>query len=118
MIAGRHVSSPTALRAVKVVHTVAWAVFAGCILILPMAAWRKNFPAALLLIAIILVEVAVLIANRFRCPLTDVAARYTDDRRDNFDIYLPLWLARYNKQIFGTLFVAGMLFTLLMWRRT
>jgi hypothetical protein len=29
-----------------------------------------------------------------RCPLTGIAARYTDDRRDNFDIYLPPWLAR------------------------
>ena len=25
--------------------------------------------------------------------LTDVAARYTPERQDNFDIYLPLWLA-------------------------
>jgi hypothetical protein len=62
-----------------------------------------------------LVEVLILLANGFRCPLTAVAARYTDDRRDNFDIYLPLWLARYNKQIFGPLFVAGILFTILMW---
>jgi hypothetical protein len=45
-----------------------------------------------------------------------VAARYTDDRRDNFDIYLPLWIARYNKQIFGPLFVAGIVFTLALWR--
>lgn len=116
MLASRHESAPAALRAVKVAHTLAWALFAGCILILPIAAWRKNFPAALALIAIVLVEVMVLLANRLRCPLTDVAARYTDDRRDNFDIYLPLWLARYNKQIFGTLFVAGILFTWLMWR--
>jgi hypothetical protein len=28
-------------------------------------------------------------------------------RRDNFDIYLPLWLARRNKAIFGALFVLG-----------
>jgi len=58
----------------------------------------------------------VLLANRLRCPLTNIAARYTDDRRDNFDIYLPLWVARYNKHIFGTLFVAGVLFTIVLWR--
>jgi len=45
-----------------------------------------------------------------------VAERYTDDRRDNFDIYLPLWLARYNKEIFGVLFLAGVLYTLARWR--
>jgi hypothetical protein len=53
----------------------------------------------------------VLLFNRMRCPLTGVAARYTDDRRDNFDIYLPEWLARHNKTIFGTLYVAGVLLT-------
>ena len=53
----------------------------------------------------VLLETAVLAANRWQCPLTDIAARYTDDRRENFDIYLPLWLARYNKEIFGPLFL-------------
>jgi hypothetical protein len=101
------------LRAVKVVHTIAWAIFAGCIVLLPFAAWSNRFDFALALIVIVMVEVLILAFNGFRCPLTAVAARYTEDRRDNFDIYLPLWLARYNKQIFGSLFAAGTLFTLI-----
>ncbi len=44
-----------------------------------------------------------------------LASRSTDDRRDNFDIYLPLWLARHNKVIFGTLFAAGLVFTAALW---
>jgi hypothetical protein len=111
-------SASSRLRLIKLLHTIAWAFFAGCILALPFAAWYGHFVAAGILIALILVEVAILLANRFRCPLTAVAARYTDDRQDNFDIYLPLWLARYNKQIFGTLYVGGILFTLGMWART
>jgi len=103
------------LRAVKVVHTVAWAIFAGCIVALPVAAYLNDFEVAAILIAIVLVEVIVLFTNHFRCPLTDVAARYTTDRRANFDIYLPLWIARYNKEIFGSLFVVGILFTLVCW---
>jgi hypothetical protein len=106
------VEAPNALRAVKIVHTLAWAVFAGCIVALPVAAYLEEFQLAVILIAIVLVEVLVLLANRLRCPLTDVAARYTSDRRANFDIYLPLWIARYNKEIFGSLFVAGILFTI------
>lgn len=109
---------PTALRVVKIVHTLAWALFAGCIVALPVAAYLRNFQLAALLIGIVLVEVIVLFANRFRCPLTDVAARYTSDRRANFDIYLPMWIARYNKEIFGSLFVAGILFTLVRWKFT
>jgi hypothetical protein len=41
--------------------------------------------------------------------------RYTSDRRDNFDIYLPEWLARHNQRIFGTLYVAGISVTLAKW---
>ncbi len=92
-----------------------WALFAGCILILPLFAWRRQFDIAFTLIGIVMLEVVILLANRMRCPSTGIAARYTDDRRDNFDIYLPLWIARYNKQIFGSLFIAGVLLTLLQW---
>ena len=38
-----------------------------------------------------------------------------EQRSANFDIYLPVWLARYNKAIFGTLFVVGGLFVLARW---
>jgi polyferredoxin len=68
-------------------------------------------PAAELVIG----ETVVLVLNGWRCPFTGVAARYTDDRRDNFDIFLPAWLARHNKLIFGWLFVAALLFTFLRW---
>ena len=49
-----------------------------------------------------------------RCPLTNFAARYAHERTDNFDIYLPVWLARHNKSIFGFQFVMGEL--ILIWR--
>jgi hypothetical protein len=34
-----------------------------------------------------------------------LAARCTDERARNFDVYLPNWLASHNKAIFGMLFV-------------
>ena len=61
------------------------------------------------------VEILVLALNRMRCPLSDVAAHYTGDRSDNFDIYLPAWLARHNKLIFGSIFAAAELFLLRQW---
>lgn len=105
-----------ALRFIKTVHTLVWAVMAASILAIPALAWHERWSLALVLIGLVLAECVVLAANRMRCPLTDVAARYTDDRRDNFDIYLPLWLAKYNKAIFGSLFAAGMLFAFLRYR--
>lgn len=109
-------SPQTSLRLIKVVHTMVWAFFAGCIVAIPVCTWRDELGAATVLIAIVLVEVLVILINRWRCPLTDVAARYTSDRQDNFDIYLPLWLARYNKQIFGTLYVVSLLHAGAKWQ--
>jgi hypothetical protein len=107
----------TTLLAIKLAHTVVWAIFASSIVALPFFAWRREFKVAAALIALVLIEVLVLVVNRMRCPLTDVAEKYTADRQPNFDIFLPLWLARYNKQIFGVLFVAGMLYTIVRWSR-
>ena len=110
-------SPETALRVVKAVHTAAWAFFVGCILAIPVAAWLGNFNHVLILTTLVFFEIGVLVFNGWACPLTRVAARYTEDRRDNFDIYLPLWLARHNKTIFGWIFAAGLLFALACWQR-
>ena len=101
------------LRAVKIVHTAVWAFFASCIVAIPVAAAMQEFKVALSLIAVVFVECLVVLFNRWRCPLTDIAEQFTDDRRDNFDIYLPEWLARHNKSIFGALYLAGVIATVL-----
>jgi hypothetical protein len=103
------------LTAVKLLHTAIWFVFAGCIVAIPLAGAWRHYLCAAVLTGVVLVECGVLAVNRGRCPLTDLASRYTDERADNFDIYLPLWLARYNKLIFGTLFAGGALFVLASW---
>ena len=103
------------LRAIKLVHTAVWAGFAGCIVAIPMLTLQGRFRLAAVLAVIVLGEVVVLAVNRWRCPLTPIAARYTEDRRANFDIYLPEWLARYNKEIFGPLYLAGVVFLVVRW---
>ena len=100
------------LRAIKVAHTVVWALLVGVIVAIPVMAWQDRFVATAMLSGIMLGEVLVLVVNGWRCPLTDLAARYTDERHANFDIYLPLWLAAHNKPIFGSLFVAGLMFAI------
>jgi hypothetical protein len=102
------------LRAIKLAHTVVWAILVAIILTIPVMAWQGRVTATAVLTGIMLAEVLVLVVNGWRCPLTILAARYTDDRRANFDIYLPLWLAANNKRIFGSVFAAGVVFSL--WR--
>jgi hypothetical protein len=103
------------LTAIKLLHTAVWALLAGSILVLPALAFFRQFRWALILTIVVIGECAVLAANRGRCPLTDWAARFTEDRNDNFDIYLPDWLARNNKAIFGALFVVNELIVLWRW---
>ena len=102
------------LRVIKLAHTVVWALLVAVILAIPVMAWQERFTATAVLTGIMLGEVLVLVVNRWRCSLTDLAARYTEDRRANFDIYLPVWLAANNKRIFGSIFAAAVVFSI--WR--
>ncbi len=101
------VFNPLPLCGIKLLHTFIWVVMASSILFLPFTAVLGRFDLAISISALILAECAVLAFNEGRCPLTLWAARYTDDRSANFDIYLPAWIARHNKAIFGTLFLLG-----------
>jgi hypothetical protein len=103
------------LNAIKLAHTVIWVFFVVCIGAIPICAVTGRLATAAAFIGVVFLEVLVLIVNGWRCPLTDVAGQYTEERRDNFDIYLPEWLARHNKVIFGTLYVAGIAVTIAKW---
>lgn len=107
--------SRSVLILIKVTHTLVWAFFVAAIVTIPVAATLGRFDLALIASGVVMVEVLILALNRWHCPLTPIAARYTDDRRANFDIYLPEWLARLNKQVFGPLYVVGMLYAWACW---
>jgi hypothetical protein len=96
------------LTAIKLLHTVIRAFLAASILVLPVAGVLRRFRWAAIITVIVLLECGVLAVNGGRCPLTDLAHRFTDSHADNFDIYLPNWLAQYNKVIFGVLFIAAL----------
>ncbi len=104
------------LRAVKLVHSFAWLIFASSIVTIGPLALTGNSAMAQRLSALVSIECLVLLANGMRCPLTAIAAKYTDDRRDNFDIYLPLWLARHNKTVFGAWFAVDLILVGALWR--
>jgi hypothetical protein len=106
-----------ALKTVKVAHTAIWAFFVVCIFGAPLAAWHRNFALAAVLIGFVAVEALVLLLNKWSCPLTGVAARYTERREENFDIYLPRWLAKYNKNIFTPLYLLGAAYSAYAWWR-
>jgi hypothetical protein len=93
---------------VRALHTGIWFAFATTIIALPFVALWGDAQFGLWLAAFISIEVVVLLANRMRCPLRDVAGRYTEDRADGFDIYLPGWLAARTKIIFTPILALGL----------
>jgi hypothetical protein len=76
------------LTAIKLLHTLIWAFLAASILALPVIGIMRRFRWAAILTGLVLLECGVLALNGGRCPLSDLAARFTNDRANNFDIYL------------------------------
>lgn len=101
------------LVAIKVLHTVIWALIVACIVALPFLGARHHLRAAAVAAGIVLGECGLLVLCGWRCPMTLWAARYTEERQANFDIYLPEWLARRNKAIFSILFIFNMILLLI-----
>jgi len=55
-------------------------------------------------IGLIIAEVVVFFFKMI-CPLTIMARKYSDSSKENFDIYLPNWLAKYNRPIYTVFFI-------------
>jgi hypothetical protein len=102
---------------IKTVHTIIWLMFNAVLFYMAYAVIVNNINIYVWLgIASIIVEGLVLLAFGWQCPLTIVARKYSASQKDNFDIYLPNWLAKHNKVIYTTFFVfiiCGLIFRLL-----
>lgn len=98
------------LFAIKLTHTLIWAFMASCVLLV-LSAGIFGFinRYVYIAIAVIFIEGLILLIFKWRCPLTIVAEKYTQDREENFDIFLPKILAKHNKTIFTALFIAGLI---------
>lgn len=92
------------LVVVKIVHTLIWIFFNLVIGWLFFAVITNRINKWLWMgVAAFVLEGIVLLIFRNMCPLTIIARRYSDSAKYNFDIYLPNWLARYNKIIYSCL---------------
>lgn len=89
---------------VKALHTVIW-IFYNCVTLYLLYGAIANEMDLLFWICYVLIalEGLILLAFKFTCPLTLLARRYSDSKTDNFDIYLPLWLAKYTKLIYSSI---------------
>lgn len=90
----------------KWIHTFIWLFYNVVIFYLLYAVVVNKIDLWVwICLGLIALEGLILLIFRSFCPITVLARKYSDSKRDNFDIYLPNWLAKYNKTIY-TIIVA------------
>lgn len=102
------------LLLLKLLHTAIWAFFVAVIAYVVYSGIADRVTTLTWIgIALVIGEGLVLLLFKMFCPLTVLARKYSDSGKDNFDIFLPNWLAKYNKLIFTSLFAAGLILVLI-----
>ncbi len=102
------------LLLIKLIHTLIWLFFVIVIFYVVYSGISNKINSYTYIgIGLIIGEGIVLLAFKMFCPLTVLARNYSDSDKHNFDIFLPNWLAKYNKLIFTTIFGIGVILVLL-----
>ena len=101
---------------VKLLHTAVWVVMATAVFYAIAAPLLGPVGVAFYLaVAAIVAEALVLVLHHWKCPLTSIAERYTDERAPDFDIYLPRWLAEHNVRVFTWILIVGLVVNVIAW---
>jgi hypothetical protein len=96
--------SETKLTIIKTIHTLVWLFFNVVIFYMLYAVIVNKLDIWLWIgYGLFVLEGITLLVFKFFCPLTVIARKYSNSTRANFDIYLPHWLAKYNKLIYTSL---------------
>lgn len=105
--------SNTKLVLIKTVHSVIWVFFVSLIFYTVYSGlFNKVDTYTWIAIGFVLLESLTLIIFKWYCPLTLIARKYSDSDKENFDIYLPNWIAKHNKTIFTIIFAFGLILVL------
>ena len=90
------------LQLIKAIHTIIWVFFNVVIFYLLYAVVVDKIDKWVwICLGLILLEGIILIVFKKMCPITLIERKFSNSQQDNFDIYLPNWLAKYNKEIYS-----------------
>ncbi len=94
------------LNIVKTIHTAIWLFFNVVIFYLGYAVISNKIDKWVwICLSLIILEGVVLLLFKKMCPVTLIARKYSTSARDNFDIFLPNWLAKHNKLIYTSIVI-------------
>jgi len=95
---------------VKWLHTMVWIFFNIVIFYLLYAVIINKIDKWVwICLSLIILEGVILLVFKKMCPITLIARKYSDSTDHNFDIYLPEWLAKYNKLIYTTIVIIAVI---------
>ena len=98
---------------IKTAHTIIWIFFNVVIFYMLYAAIVNKLDRWLWIgYGLFILEGVTLVVFKFFCPLTIMARKYSNSTKSNFDIYLPNWLAKYNKLIYTTILACIVIITI------
>jgi hypothetical protein len=98
---------------IKVLHTVIWLFFNVVIFYMLYAVIVNKLDKWLWIgYSLIVLEGLTLLIFKMVCPLTLMARNYSNSAKDNFDIYLPNWLAKYTKLIYTAILIVILIITI------
>ena len=101
------------LTLIKIIHTLIWIFFNFVIFYMLYAAIANKLDIWLWIgYGFVFLEGLILLAFKSHCPLNLMARKYTNSPKDNFDIYLPSWLAKYTKSIYTTIVAIAFIITI------
>lgn len=103
------------LTKIKFIHTGIWVFYNIVIGYLLYAVISGKIDRWMwICLGMIFMEALILVVFNKTCPITILARKYSNSSKDNFDIFLPEWLARNNKIIYSI--IVGVSLLILMVR--
>jgi len=105
--------SETKLTLIKILHTLIWVFFNFVIFYMLYAVIVTKLDILLWIgYGFVFLEGIILSSFKLSCPLNLIARKYSNSTKDNFDIYLPNWLAKYTKLIYTSILIIIMVITI------
>jgi hypothetical protein len=105
----------TKLLIIRILHTLVWVFFNAVLAYLFYAVIINKIDKCIWIgLGLFVLEAIILVLFKMICPLTIMARKYSDSDKENFDIFLPEWLAKHNKTIYTGLL--GVVIIILIYR--
>ena len=100
----------TPITRIRILHTAIWIFYNIIIFYLFFAVVTDRIGIRVwICIGLVVAEGLVLLLFKTICPVTIMARKYSTSTKANFDIFLPLWLAKHNKLIYTSIFIVTMI---------